>query len=307
MTPIESNAGLGTGTGTSLPPHVLERVKREKEFYDDYSDPAKIADEILVVPKDPRDLDLPMEIARLAPSLPGKMVCDIGCGCGLTSAYFALQGATTYAFDVSARNVSIAARTARVNGVSDRVLVKEAQGEDTGYPTDFFDLIFGKGVLHHLEIPIAVREMYRILKPGGAAAFLEPLGENRLLEWARACPLRSSDHRHTADERNILYSDLEVLKSCFGRVEYRESGLLSIVKTLCRKVEVGMVAIPRGGTFFSTLEKCDRWLFSRIPILRPLAQHIVILIYKEGQKSDTGHLLAGFARELHDRAVNGAA
>src|SRR5437667_6753329 len=127
----------------SLPIEIIERGKREKEFYDRYSDASQIPDEVLVVPKDFENLDMPLEIARLVPSLPGKTVCDYGCGYGLTSAFFALRGAQTFAFDVSETNVSIASRTARVNEVADRVFLQVAQGEDTGYPKDSFDLILG--------------------------------------------------------------------------------------------------------------------------------------------------------------------
>jgi 2-polyprenyl-3-methyl-5-hydroxy-6-metoxy-1,4-benzoquinol methylase len=303
MTQSETNARLAPETGGSLPLHVLERGKREKDFYNNYSDPSLISDEILVVPKDFGKLDLPMEIAAISPSLSGKTVCDYGCGCGLTSAFFALSGATTHAFDVSDRNVSIATRTARVNGVAERVFLKVAQGEGPGYPSDAFDLIFGKAVLHHLDIPLAARELYRTLKPGGAAVFYEPLAENRMLEWVRNSPLRSSNHRHTADERNILYSDLDTLRSCFDRISYREAGLLSIVKTLCRKVEVGMVAVPRGGRFLRTIEKGDRWILGRVPSLRPIAHYIVILMFKQGNASEIGQCLSQIARELRHSTV----
>jgi SAM-dependent methyltransferase len=283
----------------SLPVEVIERGKREKEFYDRYSDPSQISDEVLVVPKDFDNLDLPPEIARLVPSLPEKTVCDFGCGYGLTSAFFALRGAQTFALDVSETNVSIAKRTACVNEVADRVFLQVAQGEDTGYPKDSFDLIFGKGVLHHLATAPAAQEMYRILKPGGAAVFFEPFGENKLLEWARRCPLRSSEHRHTRDERNILYSDLTVLASYFDRVTFRETGLVAMAKTLCRKVEVGMVAIPRGGRTLDALANWDRWAFAHLPILRRLAPFVVICMLKDGGKAGTGEILRELGQELH--------
>lgn len=305
MTEIEASNQFARNSRSPLPIEVIERARREKDFYDRYCDPSQVPDEVLVVPKNVEDLDMPMEIARLAPSLAGKTICDYGCGYGVTSAFFALRDATTFAFDVSGTNVGLAARTSRVNGVADRVFLQVAQGENTGYRSDEFDLVFGKAVLHHLDLSLAAREIYRILKPGGAAAFYEPLGENRLLEWVRDCPLRSAKRRHTSDERSILYSDLLLLKAGFDRVSYRETGLLTLVKTVCRKVEVGMIAIPRGRPVLDALGKCDRWIFSHIPNLRRLAHYIVILMFKDGEFSDAGRLLGVIAHEMQHSTVNG--
>ena len=167
-----------------------------------------------------------------------------------------------------------------MNGVADRVHLVVGQGEFLCFPDNFFDLVFGKGVLHHLDLAHAAREMYRVLKPGGVAIMFDPLGENRLLEWARNCPLRSSKHRHTADERSLLYRDIEELRAVFPGLTFRETGLFTVIKVLFRKVEVGMVAIPRWESVLRLLARVDAWLLRRLPMVRPLAQYVVISMVK---------------------------
>jgi SAM-dependent methyltransferase len=156
------------------------------------------------------------------------------------------------------------------------------QVECLAFPDNAFDLVFGNAVLHHLDIAVSAREIYRVLKPGGVAVFREPLGENRLLEWVRDCPLRSSGHRHTADEHSLLYKDVDTLRTVFPKVVLRESELFSVLRSLFRKVEVGMIAVPRWERLLQHLPGIDRWLLARWPRLRPLASYSVVSLFKPG-------------------------
>ncbi len=45
---------------------------------------------------------------------------------------------------------------------------------ELSYPDAVFDSVVGSSVLHHLEIEEALREIYRVLKPGGTIYFTEP-------------------------------------------------------------------------------------------------------------------------------------
>src|ERR1700733_2971151 len=117
----------------ALPIEVLERGNREKEFFDQYTDPAQIPDELLRVPETLEQIELPTEVLSLIPHLSGKRVCEFGCGYGVMASYFALKGAEVSAFDISQSNISVALRTARVNGVESRVDFQIMQGESTTY------------------------------------------------------------------------------------------------------------------------------------------------------------------------------
>jgi SAM-dependent methyltransferase len=259
------------------PPEVIERGRRERDFFNRYSDPEKIPDDALVVP--PLLDAIPDELGEHFPSLEGVTVCEFGCGYGIVGAYLAQRGARVFAFDIADSNVIVAQRTARVNGVSDRMVIQIMQGECLSYPDDAFDLVFGNAVLHHLHIPTAVHGIRRVLKPGGVAIFREPLGENRLLECARNCPLRSSGHRHTADERSFLYSDMEAIRAVFPDARFRESELLTVFRALVRG-NVGMASILRFESVMQKMARVDRWILSRCPAIRRLASYGVLTMQK---------------------------
>ena len=62
---------------------------------------------------------------------------------------------------------------------------KEMVFEKLDYPDAGFDLAFGACVLHHVDIPQAMRELSRVMKPGARAVFVENSARNPLLMFAR--------------------------------------------------------------------------------------------------------------------------
>lgn len=274
---------IGRDAAVSL--EVLNRGRREREFFNRYTDEKKIPDRLLLVPP---DFDVPEEVRSRLPQLKGKAVCDYGCGYGVAAAFFALHGAVTFALDVAEANIRVARRAASLNGVGGQVFFEVMQGEYLGFPDNYFDLIFGNSVLHHMDIAMGADEVYRVLKPGGLAVFVEPLGESRLLEWARRCRLRSARYRHTEDERSLLYSDLETLRRMFDEFSGREMVVSAIVKSLFRKEEAWLITVPRGLRALRRLERWEGWVVSGFPSLRPLASHVVLSLYKKPGSDEAG-------------------
>lgn len=72
--------------------------------------------------------------------------------------------------DLSPGMVEVALRNAHGLGLD--VDGRVADGEHIPYPDDSFDLVIGHAVLHHIpDVPTAVREVLRVLKPGGRFVF----------------------------------------------------------------------------------------------------------------------------------------
>src|SRR5215469_15784947 len=264
------------------PPEVIERGRRERDFFNRHNNSAaqvKDADLVAV----PVLTAIPEEVTEYFPSLQGKHVCDFGCGYGVTSAWFALRGAQVFGFDVAETNVMIARRAARVNKVEDRMTVEVMQAESAPLPSNTFDLVFGNGVLHHLDIEISARQIFRILKPEGIAIFREPLGENALLEGIRRSPLRGAQHRHSEDEHSLRYADVEVLRRVFPRVEFRETELFSLLGALLREFKSTPTISPRREELIKKAQQFDRWMLAKFSALRPLASYSTICLFKPGQ------------------------
>lgn len=101
---------------------------------------------------------------------PGMQVLEIGCGTGLFTELMAVSGAHILAVDISPDLLQIA----RQRGLpSDQVKFAEMRFED-GKMDGPFDAIVGSSVLHHLDIPLALRHIYALLKPEGVMVFAEP-------------------------------------------------------------------------------------------------------------------------------------
>jgi ubiquinone/menaquinone biosynthesis C-methylase UbiE len=101
-----------------------------------------------------------------AENLAGKQVLVPGCGFGEDAIRLAKLGARVSAFDLSPDLVEIARERALkmgVPGINFQVMPAEA----LAFSDNFFDLIFFNDILHHVDIPRAVSETRRVLKPGG--------------------------------------------------------------------------------------------------------------------------------------------
>ncbi len=101
---------------------------------------------------------------------PGMSVLELGCGTGYFTRELARSGAEIVALDVSPELLEIA----RTNCSAPNVRYETQNAYDLSYPDAAFDSVVGSSVLHHLEIQDALREIYRVLKPGGTICFTEP-------------------------------------------------------------------------------------------------------------------------------------
>jgi len=100
----------------------------------------------------------------------GMSVLELGCGTGYFTRELACSGANIVAVDVSPDLLEIA----KANSSAPNVRYEIQNAYELSYPDAVFDSVVGSSVLHHLEIEKAIREIYRVLKPGGTIYFTEP-------------------------------------------------------------------------------------------------------------------------------------
>jgi len=101
---------------------------------------------------------------------PGMSVLELGCGTGTFTRELAQSGADIIAIDVSPELLEIA----RANYSALNVQYQTENAYALSYPDATFDSVVGSSVLHHLEVEEALRDVYRVLKPGGTIYFTEP-------------------------------------------------------------------------------------------------------------------------------------
>jgi ubiquinone/menaquinone biosynthesis C-methylase UbiE len=103
---------------------------------------------------------------------PYGTVLEVGCGTGFFTLNLMLAGviADAHVTDISPGMVEVAERNARDLGLT--VHGKVADAETLPYDDDTFDLVVGHAVLHHIpDVELALREVVRVLKPGGRFVF----------------------------------------------------------------------------------------------------------------------------------------
>jgi 2-polyprenyl-3-methyl-5-hydroxy-6-metoxy-1,4-benzoquinol methylase len=98
----------------------------------------------------------------------GQRVLDVGCGPGWLTVQYARAGAQVTAVDLTPRAVALTRTFLEQQGLT--ASVQEGNAEQLPLPDDAFDLVVSSGVLHHTpDTPRAIRECWRVLRPGGAA------------------------------------------------------------------------------------------------------------------------------------------
>lgn len=199
---------------------------------------------------------------------PGARVLDYGCAEGEAAVLLRRYGASEVrGIDISSVAVQHAADRAAAEGVSD-VSFEVMNAEQLTFPDAHFDLIFGIGILHHLDLSRAFAEIARVMKTHGSAVFLEPLGHNPLITAVR----HLTPHARTADEHPLMMTDLRQARQHFNRVGTRFVNLSTLVSAPLAGLP-GSAALHRG---FASL---DRRLL-RLPWLSRFAWNVVLTLEK---------------------------
>lgn len=264
-----------------------DKQKTEQEFHDRW---ARSIDLDALLVRESFEASTAMEnrfaFESLSP-VAGKRVLDLGCGAGETSVYFALQGAQVDALDISPEMVAVAQRLAERHQV--KLHLHTGVAEKLPFASESFDLVFGNGVLHHVDLIPALQEIRRVLKPGGKAAFIEPLKHNPVIEVYRRL---ASDNR-TPTEFPLGFGDFKRIKSVFPALSHREFWFFTLYLFLhfflIERASPGKVRYwkkviedaPKYEHLFRPLQRLDRWVLRLFPWLGRYCWNTVLIAEKE--------------------------
>jgi ubiquinone/menaquinone biosynthesis C-methylase UbiE len=166
----------------------------------------------------------------------GADILEYGCAKGRLELYARLGAKSITAIDISDVAINEAGLEARAQNLTNaKFLVMNA--EEMTFADRSFDLVFGSGIIHHLDIEKSMAEIRRILRPNGRAIFWEPLGHNPLINVYR----KLTPTARTVDEHPLLRSDFETMQGKFKSVLVTRYGLFSLLAVPFRRSAVGSI------------------------------------------------------------------
>jgi SAM-dependent methyltransferase len=166
----------------------------------------------------------------------GKDVLEYGCSNGQSSIGLAASAKHITGIDIS--DVAIAQANAEAARKSiTNVSFKVDNAEKMEFPPASFDVVFGSGILHHLNLEEALKEVRCVLRPSGRAIFFEPLGHNPAINSYRS---RTPEAR-TVDEHPLLKSDFDIVRRHFSRCDLQFFGLSTLASIPFRTKAAGRV------------------------------------------------------------------
>jgi SAM-dependent methyltransferase len=104
----------------------------------------------------------------------GARTLEIGLGYGTLSGQLIARGAELHGVDIAEGPVEMVRHRLRLAGrCSDPERVVQASALNLPYPSGSFDFVYSIGCLHHTgDLPRAVTEVRRVLRPGGTAVVM---------------------------------------------------------------------------------------------------------------------------------------
>ena len=136
-------------------------------------------------------------VGMLTDSLqPGMKVLEIGCGTGFFTQEIIKKQVKLTAIDISPELLEVA----KNNIVASNLEFVIENAYQMTFANQTFDAVIGSSVIHHLDVDLALKEFYRVLKPGGFIAFTEPNMLNPQIALERNIPALKKALGNSPDE-----------------------------------------------------------------------------------------------------------
>lgn len=162
----------------------------------------------------------------------GRRVLEIGVGAGTDFINWVRNGAIATGIDLTEQGVALTRERLALEGL--RAEVQRADAEALPFPDGHFDFVYSYGVLHHSpDTAGCVREVHRVLKPGGIARIMvyNPNSWVGFMLWTIHCagklqPWKSPrwamyHHLESPGTKGYTVPEARKLFGAFSRVEAR--------------------------------------------------------------------------------------
>jgi SAM-dependent methyltransferase len=185
-----------------------------------------------------------------------KKVLEYGCGTGTYAYELAKRGAWVTGIDISDVAITKAQERAGQEGLA--IEFRNMDAENMDFPDDSFDVICGKGILHHLDLSRA---------SDGRAVFTEPLGHNPVINLYR----KMTPKLRTEDERPLRSQDLKFAGEFFNRSSCAYFHLTTLMAVPLRNLGLFKPVLQ-------LLNGVDQILFKVVPVSRKYAWQVILML-----------------------------
>ena len=137
-----------------------------------------------------------------------RRVLDVGCGAGQELLPFAKGSALAVGVDIEQEAGHLARALFQELGLGSPALFVRSTGEQLPFPDDCFDVVICRIALPYMDTALALREMVRVLRPGGVLLLKIHHARYYLRQLIRAVPsanLRSFVHASRVLVSGVLF------------------------------------------------------------------------------------------------------
>ena len=195
------------------------------------------------------------------------VVLDYGCAKGEWALKIAPIARKVHGIDISDVAIAAGQAEAAARGL-ENAHFDAMDAHQMEFPDNTFDLVFGLGIIHHLDTRKSLEEVARVLKPGGVAIFREPLGYNFLINLYR----NATPEARTIDEHPLVHDDERIASEVFSRSDWEFYGLATLGSVPFRNT-------PLGEPLFKAAAALDRAIFT-LPPMRWQAWAVLMTMVK---------------------------
>ena len=195
---------------------------------------------------------------------PGDKILDMASGEGKETLMLAQNGYAVISLDISFSQLQKSReRVDRQNPNLD-VMFVQANAEELPFKNGSLERLYGKAIIHHLDLDIAYEEVSRVLSDGGRMVFTEPMAHHPLFWIVRKLTARL----RTEDERPLHYDEFVLFANKFGESEMVEAFLFAPLLAAVRKLPGGEKIYRR---LIPAVHRFDQGLMRVLPFLKRLA------------------------------------
>ena len=209
-------------------------------------------------------------------NLKDKKILDYGCGAGVHLLWLSEISMEVVGIDLSKNSIAKAQNRITEEG-SRNVKVIIGDCEKTGIADESFDAVFDGGTFSSLDLDSAIKEIHRLLKPGGILLGIETLGHNPFTNLKRQINKILGKRTSFATNHIFKISDLEKLKTYFNIDKIHFFHIVSWIA-------FPFLNLPGGKLLLKLLEKIDSIILFTFPFLKKYSFKIVF-VAKKSQKT----------------------